>query len=73
MSIYEPSAYGYCEHCFGGAGHHRPGCPNDTSPPEIAGACDICGEAVYVDEDRYNVDGTLYHEECFNDKYRVTV
>lgn len=72
MSDYQPSAYGYCDYCFGSSGNHKPGCPNDAEPlPEVAGECEICGEAVFADEDRYCVEGVLYHTECFNDKYMV--
>ena len=42
------------------------GCPNAPDPP-IAGYCKYCDEPVYDGEECYELDGDIYHLDCFDD------
>lgn len=44
----------------------HPGCPNAPDPPAVH-TCKLCGEAIRVGDDYYEMDGEFYHEECFED------
>lgn len=43
-----------------------PRCPNAPEPQEVY-TCKLCGEAIRVGDDYYEMDGEFYHEDCFED------
>lgn len=40
------------------------GCMACHTDPEPIGRCAVCKEPIYADEDRYDMDGDLLHEDC---------
>ena len=52
------------------------GCGCCQPEAEIVGKCAACGEPVFADEDRYNVEGEFIHEDCLHDwaaKYKEAI
>ena len=35
--------------------------------PEYIGNCEHCSDVIYDDEDYYDIDGVLLHEDCLKD------
>lgn len=57
-------------------GRECDGCMRCQVEPETVVKCAQCGEDIYADEDRYEIDGEIIHEDCLRDwaeKYRVRV
>lgn len=43
---------------------------------EVIGKCEHCGDDIYADEDYYDIEGEIIHEDCLREwaeKYRVIV
>lgn len=43
---------------------------------EVIGKCEHCGDNIYADEDYYDIEGEIIHEDCLREwaeKYRVIV
>lgn len=44
----------------------HPRCPNAPEPESI-GACECCGEPIYVGDTYAKIDGEKYHKECLEE------
>ena len=42
------------------------GCPNEPEPP-ICGQCEWCGEPIYEGDTYYDVQHSIYCEQCVDD------
>lgn len=40
------------------------GCQECQRAPQAIGVCAACGDDIYEDEDHYEIDGELVHEDC---------
>lgn len=58
-----------CPFCGQGYGH-KDGCPEAEPIREKVGFCEICDEPIFESDIIFDIDGTLYHEECFCDEYK---
>ena len=50
------------------------GCMSCEVEPCVIGECAACHEDIRADEDYYDIEGEIVHEECLSDwaeKYRV--
>ena len=50
------------------------GCMACYPEPEIVGKCDGCGDEIHSDEDYFDINGELIHEDClysWAERYRV--
>lgn len=72
MKHYDPEDYGYCPYCMRGGGEHLTSCPEASEDSQhLIGHCILCDNAIYERSDYYNMDGDLFHKECFDEEYLV--
>lgn len=42
------------------------GCMACHTDPEPIGRCSACDEPIFPDDERYNIEGELIHEDCLS-------
>lgn len=59
----------WCNICHG-IGKHLPECP--FYEREAVCRCESCDDVIHEGDEVFNIDGVMYHRECFEDDHLTT-